>query len=294
MKIFRSMLVGVVVAVTFTVGVASGEPPSAPSLSAGGKIDLQGAINVRDVGGYRTYDGATVKADKVIRADALQRLTDADVARLGSLNLGTVIDLRTPAEVRMMGADRLPAGVVSVARPIDDTGLFEQMTQVIQSRDPVEQQRVLGDGGAERIMGEVYRSFFTDDARTKFGQTITELAATDSAMLYHCTAGKDRTGWLTYVVLRAVGVPESVARQDYLLSNRYRAAADAALRAQLRQAGVMQNPDLLIPLQEVRDEYLDIAVRQLEQTYGGFGKYLTEGLGLDPLTILRLRKNLVG
>ncbi|WP_433756154.1 tyrosine-protein phosphatase [Nocardia sp. CA-135398] len=276
---------------------ATGAQPSAvaePSVAAaGGKIDLQGAVNVRDIGGYRTYDGATVKSGKAIRSDSLEKLTDSDVQKLGTLNLKAVIDLRTPAEVQFAGADKVPAGVQKVARPIDDTGLFQQMLAAIQSRDPVKQEELLGNGKAEEIMANVYRSFFTDDSRAKFGQTIRDLAATDRATLYHCTSGKDRTGWLTYVVLRAVGVPESTARQDYLLSNQYRAAADAKLREQVKQAGLMQNPDLLIPLQEVRTEYLDTAIAEMEQTYGDFGKFLTQGLGLDGGTLVQLRKNLV-
>ncbi|MFI6869314.1 tyrosine-protein phosphatase [Nocardia sp. NPDC050406] len=275
------------------IGVAVPAAVAEPELTAAARIELQGAVNVRDLGGYRTYDGARTKSGKMIRADALGKLTDADVAKLGTLQLRQVIDLRTPAEVQGMGADRLPTGVPLVARPIDDTGMFVKMFEAIQSRDPVKQQELLGNGKAEQIMGDVYRSFFTADSLGKFGQTVRDLADTDTATLFHCTAGKDRTGWLSYVVLRAVGVPESTAKQDYLLSNQYRAAADAALREQLKQAGLMQNPDLLIPLQEVRDQYLDIALQTMRDKYGDFGKFLTNGLGLDPMTIVKLRKNLV-
>ncbi|WP_330253674.1 tyrosine-protein phosphatase [Nocardia sp. NBC_00565] len=294
MKISVLSLIGAA-AVTFGL-IASGVPPAVaePTVeTAAVRIDLQGAVNVRDIGGYRTYDGAKVKSGKAIRADSLEKLTDSDVAKLGALNLKTVIDLRTAAEVQFMGADKVPAGVQQVARPIDDTGLFQQMMAAIQSRDPQRQEDLLGNGKAEEIMATVYRSFLSADSRAKFGQTIRDLAATDRATLYHCTSGKDRTGWLTYVVLRAVGVPESTARQDYLLSNQYRAAADAKLREQVKQAGLMQNPDLLIPLQEVRVDYLDTVIDALEQTYGDFGKFLTQGLGLDGGTLVQLRKNLV-
>ncbi|MFC4127949.1 tyrosine-protein phosphatase [Nocardia rhizosphaerae] len=270
--------------------------PAAPAVAApnaGGHIALQGAVNVRDIGGFRTYDGATVKSGKAIRADALSGLTDSDVATMAGHELASVVDLRTPGEVQFMGADRLPDGVPLVARPIDDTGLFTQMMQVIQSRDPQRQQEVLGDGGAEEIMRGVYTSFLSAESRAAFGTTVRELAATDGPLLYHCTSGKDRTGFLTYVVLRAVGVPEHTARQDYLRSNEFRAAADAKLREQVGQAGYMENPDLLIPLQEVRAEYLDTAVRALEQQYGSFGKFLTDGLGVDGWTLVKLRKNLV-
>lgn len=273
--------------------VAQAEPEAAVAGASGGQIVLQGAVNVRDMGGFRTYDGATTKSGKVIRADALGKLTDADVAKLGTLKIQSVVDYRTQAEIAGLGADRLPAGVPLVSRAIEDGGMFAKMYQAIQSKDPVKQQELLGDGKAEQIMGDMYRNFFTADAMAKFGQTVKDLANTGTVTLFHCTAGKDRTGWTAYVVLRAVGVPESIARQDYLKSNEYRAAADAALRAQLKQAGIMQNPDLLIPLQEVREAYLDIAVDQVTQKYGDFGKFLTNGLGLDGATILKLRKNLV-
>ncbi|UGT45064.1 tyrosine-protein phosphatase [Nocardia yamanashiensis] len=273
--------------------VAQADPEAAVAGASGGQIVLQGAVNVRDMGGFRTYDGATTKSGKVIRADALGKLTDADVAKLGTLKIQSVVDYRTQAEIAGLGADRLPAGVPLVSRAIEDGGMFAKMYQAIQSKDPVKQQELLGDGKAEQIMGDMYRNFFTADAMAKFGQTVKDLAATGTVTLFHCTAGKDRTGWTAYVVLRAVGVPESIARQDYLKSNEYRAAADAALRAQLKQGGIMQNPDLLIPLQEVREAYLDIAVDQVTQKYGDFGKFLTNGLGLDGATILKLRKNLV-
>ncbi|WP_194819299.1 tyrosine-protein phosphatase [Nocardia sp. XZ_19_385] len=258
------------------------------------KIELQGAVNVRDIGGYRTYDGARVKSKKAIRADSLEKLTDSDIQVLAGYNLKQVTDFRTQGEIQFSGPDKLPSGVPLVARPIDDTGMFVTMLQLIQSRDPVKQEAALGGGKAEQIMAGMYKSFINSDtSRAAFGQTIRDLANTDRPTLYHCTAGKDRTGWLTYVLLRAVGVPERTARQDYLLSNQYRAAADAKLREQVKQAGYMQNPDLLIPLQEVRDAYLDTAVREMETKYGDLGKFLTQGLGLDPGTILKLRRNLV-
>lgn len=258
------------------------------------QITLQGAVNVRDVGGYITYTGDPTRSGKVIRSDALNKLTDADVQKLGTLGIQKVIDFRTQAEVQAQGADRLPSGLTAVARPIDDGGMYIKMAQAIGSKDPVQQQAALGDGKAEQMMKDAYVSFLSADSVSKFGQTVKDIAAAGGATLYHCTAGKDRTGWMTYVLLRAVGVPETIARQDYLLSNQYRAAADAAQRAQLKAAGIRQDPDLLIPLQVVSDEYLDTAVNQMNQRYGDFDHFLTKGLGLDAGTILRLHHNLVG
>ncbi|WP_030683692.1 tyrosine-protein phosphatase [Streptomyces sp. NRRL B-1347] len=260
------------------------------------QIPLQGAVNVRDVGGHRTYDGERVRLGLVYRADALSKLTDADVGTLAGLGLRTVVDFRVAEEVRYDGQDRLPAGLAATARPVPDNGLFRQLMTVIGSRDPVKQEELLGGGRAEAFMREVYRAFVTDaTGRAHFAATLRDLAAAGSApLLYHCTAGKDRTGWLTYVLLRAVGVPERTAVADYLASNTFRAAHDARLRESLKQAGLMVKPELLIPLQEVRTDYLDAALTEATRRYGGFGGYLTKGLGLAPRTLLGLRERLVG
>ncbi|MFD4632175.1 tyrosine-protein phosphatase [Streptomyces sp. NPDC058284] len=258
-------------------------------------IPLQGAVNVRDVGGYRMYDGEQVRYGRVFRGDALGKLTDTDLRTLAGLGLTKVVDFRVPAEVQYDGADRLPAGVAAVSRPITDNGLFTRLLTAIASKDPVKQEEMLGNGRAAAFMRDVYRTFVTDDVnRAQFAATLRDIAAGGSPLLYHCTAGKDRTGWTTYLLLRLVGVPDRTATGDYLASNTYRAAYDARLREALKQGGLMQNPDLIIPLQEVRTDYLGTALDEATKRYGGLQGYLTKGLGLDARTVLRLREELVG
>ncbi|WP_055565443.1 tyrosine-protein phosphatase, partial [Streptomyces atriruber] len=228
-------------------------------------------------------------------ADGLSKLTDADLGTVAGLGLKKVIDFRVPAEVQYDGADRLPAGLSPTSRPITDNGLFTQLLTAIGSKDPVKQEEMLGNGKAAAFMRDVYRTFVTDSGnRAQFAATLRDVADSRSPLLYHCTSGKDRTGWTTYLLLRLVGVPERTAAGDYLASNTYRAAYDAKLREALKQGGLMQNPDLIIPLQEVRADYLDTALAEAAQRYGGFQGYLTRGLGLDAGTILKLRGRMVG
>ncbi|MFI7317359.1 tyrosine-protein phosphatase [Streptomyces venezuelae] len=268
--------------------------PATASVTAGRQVPLQGAVNVRDVGGYRTYDGERVREGRVYRADGLSKLTDTDVGTLAGLGLTKVIDFRVPAEVQYDGVDRLPAGLSPTSRPVTDNGLFTRLLTAIGSRDPVKQEEMLGSGKAAAFMRDVYRTFVTDAAnRAQFAATLRDIAASRSPLLYHCTSGKDRTGWTTYLLLRLVGVPERTAVGDYLASNTYRAAYDAKVREGLKQGGFMQNPDLIIPLQEVRADYLDTALTEVTQRYGGFSGYLTKGLGLDTRTILQLRDRMV-
>lgn len=168
----------------------------------------------------------------VYRADALSKLTDSDVTTLAGLRLGRAVDFRIPLEVQYDGADRLPAGVVAVSRPVTDNGLFGQLLAAIGSRDPVRQEQMLGGGRAAAFMNEVYRSFVTSAAnRAQLGLTLRELAGLGSTpSLYHCTSGKDRTGWTSYLLLTALGVPEATAVGDYMASNTFRAAYDAKVR----------------------------------------------------------------
>ncbi|MFE9040935.1 tyrosine-protein phosphatase [Streptomyces sp. NPDC007818] len=284
----------VVAATAPPAGAARHRGPRAPRSLR--QIPLQGAVNVRDLGGYRTLDGERVRHGLVYRADHLGKLTDADLTTLGGLGLSRAIDFRIPLEVASDGADRLPAGVTAVSRPITDNGLFGQLHAVIGSRDPVRQEEALGGGRAAAFMADVYRTFVTDAAnRNAFGQTLRELAARGAGpVLYHCTSGKDRTGWTSWLTLRLVGVPEHLATEDYLASNAIRAAHDARVREGLRQAGLMRNPELIVPLQEVRQEYLDAALSEVRAGYGGLYRYVTAGLGLDPRALVGLRERLVG
>ncbi|MFF9014126.1 tyrosine-protein phosphatase [Streptomyces sp. NPDC014870] len=258
-------------------------------------IPLQGAVNVRDLGGYLTYTGDRVRQGLVYRGDALGKLTDADLTTLSGLRLATVVDFRIPLEIQADGADRLPGGLVPVSRTVTDNGLNALIRAAIGSRDPVKQEEMLGGGRAAAFMADVYRTFVTDaDNRARFAATIRDIARPGAGpLLYHCTSGKDRTGWLSHLLLTVCGVPERYAVEDFLASNTFRAAYDAKLREGLKQAGLMQNPDLLIPMQEVRTEYLNAALTEAKTRYGSLFRYLTDGLALEPRTLAQLQDRLV-
>ncbi|MER7507495.1 tyrosine-protein phosphatase [Streptomyces lavendulae] len=259
------------------------------------RIPLQGAVNVRDVGGYRTYTGGQVRQGLVYRSDALSKLTSADITAVAGLGLTRAVDFRIPMEVQYDGADRLPSGLSATSRPVSDLGLYATLVGAIGSGDPVKQEQMLGGGRAEAYMRDIYRTFVSSpENRAQFAATLREIADSGQGpILYHCTSGKDRTGWMSYVLLRALGVPEATAGSDYLASNTFRGAYDAQVRAGLKQSGRMQNPDLLIPLQEVRQDYLDAATAQLRADYGDFYGYLTDGLGLDLRTLAKLQAKMV-
>lgn len=280
--------------VTTPAAAASGAPATATG-RASGRVPLQGAVNCRDLGGLRTWSGHRVRPGLIYRSDALNKPTAQDLAVLGSLGLRTVLDFRVALEVSSEGRDQLPPGLTATPHAITDNDLYAYTTGAIGTRDPAEQQRLLGDGKAAEFLTEVYRAFVTVPGnRDQFGAALRLIAGpAHSPLLFHCTSGKDRTGWLGYLLLRILGVPEHTAVHDYLASNVFRAEADAKTREDLRKAGLMADPELLVPLQEVRMDYLDAARAEVTRTYGSETAFLTEGLGLTRREIHRIRTRLL-
>jgi protein-tyrosine phosphatase len=251
-------------------------------------LGLSGAPNARDVGGMPGAGGRSVRTGRVFRSEALGRLTDDDLARLADTGLRAVVDLRGDSEVAQLGADRLPPGVTADQLSILDGSmdLYRLMAELIGDRDAGQQRDRLGDGGAERFMARLYRWFVADaGARARFATLLTRLA--DGArlpLLYHCTAGKDRTGWATAILLEILGVDRATIVADYLASNEGARVATAATLAGLRRGHLMAEPELLVPLLEVREDYLAAAYEQVVRDFGDVDGFLTRGLGLTAST----------
>ena len=252
-------------------------------------ITVPGADNVRDLGGYTTRDGRQVRWGTVFRAASLGGVTPAGDTVLAGLGLRQVLDFRSPTEIAANGADRLPAGVADVKLPIDtgDAG------GSLGSLTPAQFAALFGNGQAAADMQQLYQQFVTSAAdRQQFGTALRTIAdGGGSALLFHCSAGKDRTGWMSAVLLTALGVPRSQVYSDFLLSNPELAASNAALEAALTQAGY--DASLITPLLTVQSSNLDTAFAEVKQQYGSMDGYLTRGLGLNRHTLDALRARLL-
>src|SRR6266700_6142158 len=242
-------------------------------------VVLDGAVNVRDIGGYRIVGGPEVVRGRLFRGDALSQLTSADVERLDWLGLRTVIDFRTPGEVLIGGDDRLPYAVEFAHLPVSG-GDLGSVYELIASGDHDLQRRELGDGRAASFLAEMNRGFVADGRqREAFGAAL-QLTCSPGRLplLYHCTSGKDRAGWMTAIVLTALGVPRELVLRDYLLSNDFHRTGYAKLRLDLVKTGIVADPELLRPVLEQSATYLAAAFEEADRRYGSVGRFLTHGL----------------
>ncbi|MDO3648966.1 tyrosine-protein phosphatase [Nocardia mangyaensis] len=248
---------GVAVLLAPVVGSAVAAPPNAETATVERSLGLSGVQNARDAGGYRTTDGRWVRTGVIFRSGALDQATPADLARLSALGVRVVDDLRTGYE-RSLAPGRLPAGATGNAY------------DVIGQAPPLILAGALFGGEG------MYRAFITaPGANEAFASVLRDIIAADGGVLYHCSAGKDRTGWASVVLLSVLGVDRATVTADYLLSNTYRDAAPGD------------------PLNGVQASWLDAAFDQAAQTYGSFDGYVREGLGLTEAELTALRSALL-
>jgi len=274
----------------FTLTPSRGEPLTLADRS----LHMADDPNLRDVGGYRTADGQWVRMGLLYRSGALNNLTPAETQELGELGVTTVYDLRTDAE-RAATTDRLPAGATYVVANVlagstNDANVTLAATQLLDGPDKasatVAQARGIMAGLYDQLpvlasADAAYQSLFTAAA-----------AATPShAMLFHCTAGKDRTGWASAALLLELGVPMGTVEQDYLLSNHYVLPYyKSVVASYVAQGGKAPVVDAVLGVQTA---YLQDSLAAMTHQYGSVQAYFTKGLGFTAAELAHLRSTLL-
>ena len=259
---------------------------------AGGRdLGLTGMHNARDLGGYPAADARTVRPGLLLRSEALSNATPEDVAELEALGVRVVVDLRGESEIAIFG--RGPWTGTRAHLPIVDLTqtLFARMVGAGPDGEPLAEDEVV------KVMIEMYRQFVADEScRASFASAlalITGQATQGTPILFHCTAGKDRTGWLSALVLSALGTDRETVIADYLLTGeRASQGRGAEARAKLVAAvrGLVGDRQPIAPLLDLRREYLQAAFDEAETAYGSMDALLREGLGVD---VDRLRATLL-
>ena len=253
------------------------------------RLPLEGADNFRDLGGFPAADGRQIKWGLFYRADKLSDLTEYDLRYLASINLETVVDLRSEQEVA--GApDVLPQG--AEGEPVE----YLHLPIYNEAEDTTNiKERILGglfpQEEADNLLVEVNRLLGSREAY-RFQPFIDRFVSGEGVPLaYHCTSGKDRTGFATFLILHTLGVDSALIFDDYLMSNYYRFDRN---RRNLRKANLGQyvkpvDPEVLKPLMLVDPRYLRGAVDAIEGEYGTVNAFMEEVYGIDDDMRQRLR-----
>lgn len=248
-------------------------------------VPLEGCLNFRDIGGYRTRDGREVRRRCLFRSSELCSLTDADRDTLKALGIRVVFDLRADAE-RAARPSRLPPGVV----------LEERATPSARTEPPRTLEEEIAIGALperdDDYLAAVYIRQLDGGLVTEL-RRILELAldAVDRPLLFHCAAGKDRTGLAAAVLLGVLGVPDDTIVEDYDLTTAHWAAPRLrALAAHLAEHGV--DHERVRPLLEARTAVFQRAVKHLHDRFGSYDTYAIDCLGLPSEFPPRLRSAL--
>jgi protein-tyrosine phosphatase len=262
-------------------------------------LGLVNAANARDLGGYPTADGRRVRRGVIYRAGALNRLSDADIELVRGLRLACLIDFRHPTEIELVGVNRLPTPppgrVIGMPLFDPDHDVVTKVSAALRGRSPSGTplvEAIAGPGAAAAGMTDLYRWFATAPGPRQVFADVLRLIASPGALplLFHCTAGKDRTGWLAALLLSALGVDREVVVEDYLRTNELNAKSTAYLLSTF--ADRVPDPTVLRPLFEARREYLDAAFAEVDRA-GGVDVYVRDALGLDDAVLAALREALL-
>ncbi|MFI1393348.1 tyrosine-protein phosphatase [Streptomyces sp. NPDC020681] len=229
--------------------------------------------NFRDLGGYRTQDGRTVRWGRLYRSDSLAKLQGADWDRFLALKVGTVIDLRYPWEIAAKG--RVP-----------DSDGFEYVNLSVEHR-PYDQAEI--DLGVDpwRFLADRYAEVALDGA-AELRQALDVIASGTSPQVFHCASGKDRTGLLAGLVLALLGVSEDDIAADFALTEH----ATPHLIAEWKKA----NPARTLKWPgygRAPEQVMRLFLADLTATYGSVHDYTVKHLGADETLISRLRTQLL-
>lgn len=225
-------------------------------------LPLTGAFNVRDLGGYAAAGGQTTRFHRFLRAAELRRLTEDDQNFLIQYGVRAIFDLRSVPEAEESPDPILP-GVTHYAFPLLD------------HLNSAQTRKELPDS-----MAEVYIALLQDNGET-FAAMLRQMLKTDGCILFHCSAGKDRTGLTAMLLLGAAGVPKETILQDYEVSEKYLAPVIAKILPILQEKGI---PSHLLSSQRAN---MEAALEWIGKNAGSIPLYLNRiGLSDDEIKAL--------
>ncbi len=232
-------------------------------------IILENQPNFRSLEGIQTTNGRKFRKNMIYRSGSLNKLSQADMDKLEDIGLALVIDFRSDREVYSYPSMHIPSVKKTMRIVIPD-----------EARDRA--MEFLGNNdkeGIENVLIADYRRMILSDSGS-FAEFFRILETTgDLPLVYHCAAGKDRTGLATVFLLTALGADIDTVKEDYFLSNdRLKSLADRFVR-KVSEEG--RNGEIIRPMMEVRPEYLEAALDEIDNSFGGLHNYLAKVLKVD-------------
>lgn len=245
------------------------------------RIYLKNTPNFRDLGGLRTEDGRVVKWGEIYRSSKLSDLEAEDLLYLKMLGIKTVCDFRYDSEINK-DPNRLPKGVDYYKFPIGGKEGVEYHA--------IRRQVIRGDIRklkAKKKFIEIMQ-LFADSAAHDFKPVMDLLVQGDKTpLVFHCSGGKDRTGFMASIILAALGVDEKTVKEEYLMSNFYRYRANRSGARKARLIGI--DSETLHYAFVVQEEYIDGVFDSIREKYGDLNNYLEIKFGLTEPLRQRLR-----
>ncbi|TFF38165.1 tyrosine-protein phosphatase [Mucilaginibacter psychrotolerans] len=263
-------------ALTLLVAFAAGSKAQVAD-SARRMVALHGAANFRDLGGYKTTSGKTVKWGKVYRSADISRLTDADLAVLRDKKISYDVDLRGHQEAQQQ-PDKLNPGTDYVLCPAGSDSLSFWMKQIMTAPKNSGDSIMTAYYSNTRYLAERYRPFF---------DKLLAVPA-DQSLVFHCTAGKDRTGIAAALFLYSLGVPYETIMADYTATNYYRTADnDRSIKGMV---GMMHMDEgTARSMMSAKKEYLDATFAAINKQYGSVDNFIKEQLKLNNKQLTALK-----
>ncbi len=246
-------------------------------------LDLPGAVNLRDFGGYGTEDGRRIRRHRLYRSGSLTNLSDAARLAFAELGINLICDLRREDEKREEPTPEFSHRPRRVEIPIYP-GSAVRMRAAAGLGEMTLADRIDFMVLVNRELARAH----TEDYARMFEALLEQ---EDGAFLVHCSAGKDRTGFACALILHSLGVPEETVLEDYLLTNET-LDIDGYMVQLLRRYGydLSADRDGLMALIGVRPEYLEAAFDAIESEFAGVEHYLERAIGLDANARATLRE----
>ena len=243
-------------------------------------LPMDGAYNTRELGGYKTTNGKSVKWGMLFRSDKLSDISETDQKYLQNLGIKRIVDFRSEGE-KTEDPNNIPDGIDYIETPINvDGAMRSKIEAVLKGETNREIKSFLVDANEEFVTDytDVYENFLRG------------LIVEDGPTLFHCTAGKDRAGFAAAITLIALGVSKENVIKDYMKTNIFTKDRIDEMIDKIELMSLYQvDADILRPLIGVERIYIETAFNSAEEKYGSLENFIREGLNISDEEIQTLR-----